>query len=352
MDVLLSTLNSQFSTLNSRVVALVESPDHVCCRYRLAAFRPALAAAGYQLDLQPLPKSSFARLRLFRSLRSADVVVVQRKLLPRMEVVMLRRWAKTLIFDLDDAVWLRDSYSAKGFDSPRRSRRFRAVASAADLVVAGNPHLAEEAGRFARRVAVVPTCVDPAAYPIAKHESDGPVRLVWVGSASTLRGLVRFRETLEAVGRAVPGVRLKLVCDKFLLLDHLPVDAVPWTEAGEAAAIADADIGIGWVPDDPWSRGKCGLKILQYQAAGLPVVANPVGVQSEFVRDGVTGFQASTTGKWIDAVRRLVADPALRRTLGSNGRAAVEARYTVTVGGRHWVEILDGLLRSESREAG
>lgn len=336
-----------------RVVALVESPDHVCCRYRLAAFRPALDAAGYALELQTLPRSAFARLRLFRSLRSADAVVVQRRLLPRLDVTLLRRWARTLVFDLDDAVWLRDSYSAKGFDSPRRSRRFRAIAGAADLVVAGNPHLADEAAWVARRVAVVPTCVEPADYPVAAHRGDGPVRLVWVGSASTLRGLVRFRETLDAVGRAVPGVRLKLVCDKFLLLDHLPIDNVSWTADGEAAEIAGSDIGIGWVPDDPWSRGKCGLKLLQYMAAGLPVIANPVGVQAEFVRPGVTGLRATTPGEWVEAVRWLAAEPALRRNLGANGRAAVEAKYSVAVGGRRWVGLLDGLLRPATRrEAG
>ena len=131
------------------------------------------------------------------------------------------------------------------------------------------------------------------------------------------------------------------------------MDAVPWTEAGEAEAIASSDIGIGWVPDDPWSRGKCGLKILQYQAAGLPVVANPVGVQAEFVRDGVTGFQARTTEQWVDAVRWLAEEPALRRNLGANGRAAVEARYSVAAGGRQWVALLDRLLgKSAGRATG
>ncbi|MGL6094851.1 MAG: glycosyltransferase [Fimbriiglobus sp.] len=324
-----------------RIVGLVESPGHVCGRYRLAAFRPALAAAGHTLDLVTLPKSAFARLRLFRSLRSADVVILQRKLPSRVETALLRRWVRRLVFDFDDAVWLRDSYSAKGFESPRRGRRFRAVAAACDLVVAGNAALAEESRRFSRAVTVVPTCVGPTAYPIAEHSTGNPVRLVWVGSSSTLRGLERFRQTLEAVGAAVPNVRLTLICDRFLTFQNLPVDAVPWAEATEAADIAAADIGIGWVPDDPWSRGKCGLKILQYQAAGLPVVANPVGVQAEFVRDDETGFQAETTEDWVTAIRQLAADPGLRARLGAAGRAAVEQRYSVEAGGRMWVELLD-----------
>lgn len=325
------------------IVALVESESHVCCRYRVAAFQPLFTEAGYSLSLRELPKSLLARLNLFRSLRSADAVILQRRLLPAFELALLRRWAKKLLFDFDDAVWLRDSYSPKGFVSPKRARRFGATMQSADVVFAGNPYLAAEAQtRGATHVFVLPTCVEPALYPIASHTSD-TVRLVWIGSSSTLQGLERFREVLEAIGRGVPGVRMKLICDRFLELRQLPVDAVPWSAATEAAELADAEIGIGWVPDDPWSRGKCGLKILQYQAAGLPVVANPVGVQTDFVRDGVTGVLANTPDEWVAAVRRLARDAELRRRLGAMGRQQVQERFSVAVGMRVWVQQLDAL---------
>ncbi len=329
------------------VVALVESESHVCCRYRVAAFRPALAAAGYSLAIRPLPRSLWNRVRLYRTLRPADVVVLQRRLLPGFELALVRKWARRLVFDFDDAVWLRDSYSPKGFASRKRGRRFRATVRAADLVVAGNVYLQTEACRhtWPGRVSLIPTCVDPAGYPLAEHAGTDPVRLVWVGSSSTLKGLERFRGVLEAIGRDVPGARLKLICDRSLRLEHLPVDPVPWSEATEAAEIAAADVGIGWVPDDPWSRGKCGLKVLQYQAAGLPVVANPVGVQATLVRDGETGFQAETAEQWVRTIRWLAGDPALRRRLGAAGRRQVEEGYSVAVGGRLWVERLDRLLR-------
>jgi glycosyltransferase involved in cell wall biosynthesis len=99
------------------------------------------------------------------------------------------------------------------------------------------------------------------------------------------------------------------------------------------------------VPDDPWSRGKCGLKVLQYQAAGLPVIANPVGVQAELVRNGETGLLARTAYEWVAAVRRLAYDPELRRRLGAAGRRTVEERYSVEAGARTWVERLDRVLR-------
>lgn len=326
------------------LAALVESPDHVCVRYRLSAFRPALEAAGWKLDLLPLPKRPLARLSLLRHLRWADAVLVQRKLIPRLEVNLLRRAAQKLLFDFDDAVWLRDSYAPKGLDAPRRFYRFAAITHAADRVLAGNEYLAAAARLNTRadRVTLVPTCVEPADYPVATHAGDR-VRLVWVGSASTLKGLDRFRPTLEAVGKAVPGLTLRLVCDQFLSFDHLKVERVNWKQDTEAADIAACDIGIAWVPDDRWSLGKCGLKVLQYQSAGLPVVANPVGVQADMVRDGVTGFQATTADEWVAAVKKLAADATLRRTLGANGRRQVADRYSVAVGSRLWAEVLKGL---------
>ena len=107
------------------------------------------------------------------------------------------------------------------------------------------------------------------------------------------------------------------------------------------------------MPDDPWSRGKCGLKLLQYQAAGLPVVANPVGVQAAFVRDGVTGFRAESTAEWVAAVQRLADDPGLRERLGTAGREQVTDHYSVAAGGELWVRMLARLANAPAhRRAG
>lgn len=336
-----------------RLAALAESETHVCCRYRLAAFRPALAAAGHSLAIRALPTSLLGRFALGSDLTSYDAVILQRKLLPRWAVTLLRGRVRRLIFDFDDAVWLRDSYSAKGFDDPRRTARFRATVSACDLVIAGNDYLAAEARKYApaEHVRVIPTCVDVAKYPRASSAPRDGLTLVWVGSSSTLRGLERFGPTLSAIGRAVPGTRLRLICDRFAEFPGLPVERCVWDEAIEASEIAAADVGIGWVPDDPWSRGKCGLKVLQYQAAGLPVVANPVGVQADFARNGATGFLANTAEEWVNAIRTLAADAELRRRLGIAARRQVEARYSVEAGARLWAESL-AHVAGESWKAG
>jgi glycosyltransferase involved in cell wall biosynthesis len=325
------------------VVGLVESPEHVCCRYRLAAYRAAWEEAGHRLELRAIPRGFLARMRLWWSLRAADVVILQRRLLARTHLLMLRRHVRRLVFDFDDLVFERDSYAAHPGASAVRQRRFAATLHAADLVVAGNDFLAAEAARFTRpdKVRVVPTCVEPDWYPAAAHERKGEgVQLVWVGSSSTLQGLERRRPLLDTIARHLPGVVLKVICDRFPRLRAMPVIEVPWSAATEEAEIAGADIGISWLPDDRWSRGKCGLKVLQYMAAGLPVVANRVGVQPELVRHGETGYLADTPQQWVEAVARLAGDPELRRHLGRNGRRLVEQRYSVAAGGRRWLELL------------
>jgi glycosyltransferase involved in cell wall biosynthesis len=328
------------------LVALVESPEHVCCRYRVTAFRRHLEQVGHSLGLCCWPRSWWSRLHLHRQLRHADAVIIQRRLLARWQLLLFRRIVPFLLFDLDDAVFLRDSYAAAGLHSPQRLRRFAAVARAADAVVAGNSFLAAAAGRWtnSQRVHVIPTCVDPARYPVAPHCRRGAgVQLVWIGSASTLQGLECIRPWLEELGQRQSGLILKLICDRFIQLHHLTVQACPWSESGEAEALASADVGISWVPDDLWSRGKCGLKVLQYMAAGLPVIANPVGVQAEMVRHGVTGFLAETPGQWLEAITRLALDPDLRRRQGQAGRRRVEVEFSVTTGAARWRTLLDEL---------
>lgn len=324
-------------------IALVDHPEHVCCRYRLAAFRPFLEQAGHTLELLTIPCHWWSRVGFFHRLRGANVIV-QRRLLAGWQRVLLRRAARRLLFDFDDAVFLRDSFASRGLHDRRRLRRFAGMVRCADGVIAGNAFLAEQAARWTNteRIHVIPTCVDPQRYPLAEPMKKGEgLELVWVGSSSTLQGLQAITPLLEEIGRNVPGVSLKLLCDRFLSLRELPVRPVPWMQASEAEAIAGADIGISWIPDDLWSRGKCGLKVLQYLVAGLPVIANPVGVQVEMVRPGETGFLAQTPAEWIEAVRRLASDSELRRRMGRAGRRLVEMRYSVAAGAASWVQVLD-----------
>jgi glycosyltransferase involved in cell wall biosynthesis len=316
-----------------KALALVDAPDHVCCRYRIRAFEPALNREGWSVDYQALSRGPLRRACQLARARRYDAVILQRKLLPGWQLRVLRRAAGHLVFDFDDAVLFRDSYDPRGPVSPRRARRFAATVRAADAVTAGNDFLADcalRAGARPDRVRVVPTCVATERYrPTRGRDGVAALDLVWIGSSSTLRGLESQRPLWDGLARDVPGVRLRVICDRFPDLGAMPVVPSRWSEATEAAALAEGDAGVSWVPDDDWSRGKCGLKVLQYQAAGLPVLANPVGVHVEMIEPGVSGWLPEGPGDWADAARALMADPDLRRRMGRAARASVEAGYSV-----------------------
>jgi glycosyltransferase involved in cell wall biosynthesis len=270
-----------------KLLALVESPDHVCCRYRIRPFASFLNDAGWSLSYERFDRGSLLRPFQLRSAKQFDAVILQRKLLPAWQLRALRHYSRYLVYDFDDAVKFRDSYDRRGPRSHWRSRRFAQIVRAADTVVAGNDFLADCAlrdGADVERVHVIPTCVEPRNYPIARHEPGGDhLDLVWIGSASTLQGLEQSRPIWERLAKALPQLRLRVICDRFPDSFPIPVIPIAWNEQTEAREIAAGHVGVSWIPDDLWSRGKCGLKVLQYQAAGLPVIANPVGSHCEMI---------------------------------------------------------------------
>lgn len=326
------------------LTAIVESREHVCCRYRLQAFLPFMERAGHTVTVCPRPKRLLGWFKLGRRLRGSDGVLLQRKLLPLWQLWLLRSQSRFLIYDFDDAIVWRHSSRLGTQRSQRRTRLFKAVSRLADAVVAGNASLAEEVRcrREIHGLHVVPTCVDPSRYSLAEHRRSGPdAELVWIGSSSTVHTLARGRDILTYLARARPGLRLKMICDRFPKLDPMPVVECPWSEDIEGPELASADIGISWLPDDPWHRGKCGLKVLQYMAAGLPVVVSPVGMHLKLVQNGVNGFLADTPEEWLAAIDRLVGDPALRQRLGRAGRQLVEKEYSTQHGATQWLAILN-----------
>ena len=319
-----------------KLLALVDSPDHVCCRYRIQAFAPAVRDAGWSLTCQGLDRGPFVRPFQLRQASQFDAVILQRKLLPSWQLSALRRSSRHLTFDFDDAVLFRDSYDRRGPHSRSRYRRFAQTVCMADTIVAGNDFLADcalRAGAGVERVVVIPTCVDSRVYPSARHDhsqSRTSVDLVWIGSASTLQGIEQSRPIWEALAKALPHLRFRVICDRFPEAFPVPLVPIVWNEQTEARELAAGDIGVSWLPDDAWSRGKCGLKVLQYHAAGLPVVANPVGSHREMVRAGETGILATSPDEWVEAVTRLAGDARLRQKMGRLGRESVETDISLS----------------------
>jgi glycosyltransferase involved in cell wall biosynthesis len=328
------------------LLALVESPGHVCCRYRVSAFEPYLRYFGVNVTYQAIARSAPARLAQMSAAGRYDAVLLQRKLLDSVSLAALRKAAKFLAFDFDDAVVYRDSYSPKGHHCPRRKARFSNIARCADQLLAGNAflaQLAEEHGARSTKVRYMPTCVDADRYEAVrldalKRPPDGPFVMVWVGSSSTLKGLEATSGLWNAIGEHVPAATLRVVCDRFPRFDRLAVEPVDWSEATEIDWIVASDAGVSHVPDDLWSRGKCGLKVLQYMAAGIPVLTNPVGVHREMIRSGRSGFLVKDTREWVEAVRWLAGNRDRAAAMGREAMDEIRRAYDVADWGPFFVD--------------
>ncbi len=289
-------------------------------------------AEQHDVQFQSTEMSLFRKLALLGRARQFDVVIIQRKLFAPWFIRALKKRVSRLVFDFDDAIFV----SSSGKSSSSRMSKFRALCQVVDLVFAGNHYLqdaAVSAGAQADRVHYLPTSVELADYEVAGLMRESKPTLVWIGSSSTRRYLDFLTPALERLANQIPELQLKVISDFEFHLDGMPVVNVPWSEAVEPAELAKSHIGIAPMFDDPWTRGKCALKVLQYMAAGLPVVSSNCGANSQVIVAGETGYLAETEEDWCRAIDRLVGDPAQQQLMGDAGRKRVIehfARATVT----------------------
>lgn len=318
------------NTEHLRVLFLVPRLDKASTRYRVLQYFPALEESGIRHEIRAFSKTSRDWPGLLRQVRAADVVFVQKKLFSLLEIMLLRRLSKRLIYDFDDAVMYKDG-PASDRQQARQRRRFVAMARRADLLVAGNNYLCEEARDCQRPTIMIPTPLDMTRYTRKpeKAEAGGDVILGWIGSRGTLKYLKEIAPALEAIAEQLPGVKLKIVADEFFDLVHLPVIKKSWSAAEEIADLHSFDIGLMPLTDDHWTRGKCGFKLLQCMAVGLPVVCSPVGANRQIVADGVEGYWAMSQADWVEKISALVRDTGLARTMGQRGRNKVQQFYSL-----------------------
>ena len=322
-----------------RVMVITTNLKQASFRLWMEALRPLLAERGFEMDVKVRPKNWFARRAMLREAGGYHAVILHRKLLDPSDARLLRRHARRLLFALDDAVMYHPN-RVGAFAQWRTTRRFEATARVLDHVVAGNGYLAAMFRARGRSVTVLPTCLDPAHYRVKTHADARPVGLVWIGSSSTLPYVERQVEAIRLAAARVP-LKLITIADR-TLVDHpgFDVEHVPWSYEGEADALVRGDIGIAPTPCDRWTLGKCGFKIIQYMAAGLPAVASPVGANAEIVRVGETGLLADTPQEWADAIVRLARDVELRRRMGSAARKRAEREYSLTRAADTWEQLL------------
>jgi len=299
--------------------------------------------AGRMRPVRSIVGAYASRIRQMAAARSFDLLWIEKELLPWIPYGAERWFLESLppyVVDFDDA-WFHH-YDRSRWALVRRllGSKLDQVMQHAALVTVGNGYLAKRAeSTGAPSIAILPTVVDLTRYPTRPERTGALPAVGWIGSPITDHYLNLVGEPLR---RMVTGneIRLCLVGATPSILGDLPADRHVWREDTETKHIAEFDIGIMPLADTPWERGKCGYKLIQYMACGKPVVASSVGANRDIVEHGVNGFLAETPEEWTSALRRLAADPDLRRRLGAAGRAKVERHYSLAGTAPRLIELL------------
>lgn len=347
------------------VVAETAYPPSVAsARVRLAAFAPHLSAHGVDLSYRPALSDAEYRTITSQGGAARKAAVLSRCALRLIAGNARRSGSDALLvhrlrfltalpgiepaghigaYDFDDAL-----YVGSILPQNRRFRwlkgeaeHWRAYVGRARLVIAGNETLAARAREHARRVEVIPSCVDPTLQATREHADREVVTIGWIGSRSTVDDL---KEVLPVIGRLnEKGLRARLVLVGASPLEFAApwLEQRPWSQASQAEELAGFDIGIMPLSDSEWTRGKCGYKLLQYFSAGVPAIASPVGVNRKMVGHGrERGLLAETADGWYAALEELVTDGQARAEMGAAARSFLEDEYSY----QRWAPVLAGML--------
>lgn len=347
-----------------RVLALTRySRRGASSRLRFEQFVPGLKAAGIEVTVAPLLDDAFlvrryaggragvfalARAYASRAARLFrrdpwDLVWLEKEAFPWLPDVFERALARRdvpCVVDFDDAWFHRyDLHRARSVRAALGGK-LDAVMRRATVVCAGNEYIADRARRAgASRVEIVPTVVDVSRYAAASPRLPGPFTVGWIGTPLTSAYLEAIAPALRDVAGA-GAARLCAVGAAPFRVEGVDVETPSWSEDGEASMISRFDVGVMPLPDSPWERGKCGYKLIQYMASGKPVVASPVGVNKNLVREGENGFLAADHASWARALVALRDDPDRRASMGAAGRRFVAASYDLSIQLPRLAEIL------------
>jgi hypothetical protein len=317
----------------------------------LTLFTEAEEKALHQVSLATkLTLSRAARRRLLVELDSlpsdVSVTLIQRQadIFPTKTVEKHAMADRPLVYDVDDAIWL-DGRAANGsilaFIKGSRSKA-KWLARRAEHVIAGNEVLAEYLAHYSKRVTVIPSVVDTAESPIRTHADADDLTIGWIGSRTTAPYVRRLSKLLPQVANRLDGKRLRLVMvgGRIDPPDRVAYEPMPWSVENERRALEQIDIGILPQPDTPWARGKCAYKAIQCMAAGIPVVADKVGVTADVLADA--GVVVGGESEWIEALLELAKQPKLRAEMGARGRRRAEREYSL----ERWAPVVGDVLRS------
>ena len=306
-------------------------------RYRALQYFPKFIEAGWLPKHATISGGVISIVNTLFAANQADVVVLLRKTFPSPIFWLLRKLSKKLIFDFDDAIFC----NTDGSYSKTRMRRFKATVSNCDYVFAGNEYLGNEAKKLNANVGIIPTSVEADKYNLTCQKNDSVFELVWIGSQSTRKYIEEIIPSLEIAAQTIPNLQLKIIADFELSSAQLSIKNVAWSAHSEALELCKADVGLAPMPENNWTKGKCALKVLQYMAAGLPVISSPSGVNADVVENGISGYFATGSHQWVDSLVQMHKERKKLVRMGEHGRRRVQSEFSISVVFQKMLRILD-----------
>lgn len=325
-------------------------------RVRIESWAPYLRDAGWEVDFYPFEDDRLHEI-LYESGRSFEKAsrllscyIRQLRRVMRglpCEVLFLSREASLIgpailerlamrsgtpvIYDLDDPVFVPYRSPMNGlFSLLKFSHKTHTLFRMSDHIITINRLIADYATRYNPSVSVIPNCVDVESYRPATKSQDGPIRMVWMGSHSTMSNLAEIAPTLHRL-QSTHKVPLIVVGSGDIELPGVELEMRTWSVETEIADLQAGDIGLVPLPDLPWNPWKFFFKTVQYMALGMPVVARRMGSNTEIIEDGVNGFLVETSEEWYQRLRTLVTDNELRQRMGNAARATIVERFSTQV---------------------
>ncbi|MDA3910422.1 MAG: glycosyltransferase family 4 protein [Bacteroidales bacterium] len=325
-------------------------------RFRIEHFLPALQDNGWEIQysnilnqkddavfyasghyfgkFRIMIKSFFHRLRDLKQAKKADAVFIYREAFMLGSTFFEKRLSKMqvpIIFDFDDSIWLNDTSAGnQNLSWLKKPQKTAKICQYADCVFVGNEYLAEYARQFNEKVHVVPTVIDTDYHhPTKDKKQSSKLCIGWTGTQPTLKHFETIIPVLKILNERFPDkLCFRVIVNFPYHTDDIPLEVIQWDKTSEIETLQHFDIGIMPLPDNQWTRGKCGFKGLQYMALEIPTIMSPVGVNLEIISDGENGFLATDEAEWIEKISQLIESESLRREMGVAGRKAVLEKYS------------------------
>ncbi len=318
-------------------------PNLPSLRQRVLEIMPYLNS-HFDQSIVSAPTTITETLKIRNELQCADIVLLQKELVSFFVIKLLRHFSKRLVYDFDDAVYIRHSKDGNSRQSYKRSKRFNAICRTCDLIIAGNPILANAAKRHsAHLVEVLPTSVIyPNPTPI-HNASLRPLRLGWIGTDANLPYIEGIEPVFLHLQENNISFELHVMAGKspnFKAFSNFQFQS--WSSDAEVNFLNSIDIGLMPLTDNEHTRGKCAYKAIQYMSFGKPVVVSNVGINSDWTKGA--GFAANDHIEMIDSLRQLISSDALRHKMGIKGTEIVQKYFTREVTSKKLCNILNKLL--------